>query len=998
MALSAAACRTWGKSLPIGRPVESWNPLWRHLQDSAAVAGRLWDRWLPAVIRDQIGASAGGPDAGRSLVTFLAGVHDIGKATPAFAVQVDVLRDDMAQVGLRMPDLVATAERNTRPHSLAGHVVLRRWLRTVHGWTGPQADRLACVVGGHHGIPPSDQQVAAARKNSGLNTQLLGNESWRMVQDELLTHMAHRADATNHLAGQSWREIPQTVQALLTGIVIVADWLASNDRLFPMVPVDDTRPFAQPEPEDELRLDAAWAAVDLPSPWDATDLLLGPDALLHARFDLPDGARARPVQVAALAAARRMDPHGLLVIEAPMGEGKTEIALLCAEVLAARTGAGGVMVALPTQATSDAMFSRILSWLAHVPPNETVGLATAAPGMFDDDTPAAQGHAVFLAHGKAWLNPSFAALPRHRVADVGRDEPRSQGTGKRRTDDSAYLDGWMAGRKKGVLADFVVGTIDQALLGALQARHVALRQLALARKVVVLDEVHSFDTYMNSYLGRTLEWLGAYGVPVVALSATLPPDLRDRLEMAYRTGARVYAQGGPGLHITDQGQGWVPFEGTRHASNATGTALATKAESSQVSYMVDGRPEHDHVPAGDRTQTVLIEKADDDLTTLAELLTDAVGERGCALVVRNTVARAQEAATFLSETFGDDVVLLHSRFLAQDRKDREAALVAKLGPPPRDGSSGQRPRRLIVVGTQVVEQSLDVDFDLLVTDLAPTDLLLQRIGRLHRHVRPPHDRPAGLAVPRCVVVGVTDWTAEPPVVVRGSESVYGRHLLLRAAAQITELVAGAGTIRLPEQIAPLVHEAYSDQPLGPESWQATLDEARSRSEADRATAEGRAATFMLRTPRATGSDATLVGWLDGGVGEAEDQAGRAQVRDADDSIEVLVVQTSVSDQWRLPDWLADKTVAGQLLPRREIPPVAACRALAGCAVRLPGYVTLGRAGDDLIDALQDLGVDAWQKSPELAGQLVLPLDDDRQITIAGIHLSYDAQTGLTVTR
>lgn len=425
---------------------------------------------------------------------------------------------------------------------------------------------------------------------------------------------------------------------------------------------------------------------------------------------------------------------------------------------------------------------------------------------------------------------------------------------------------------------------------------------------------------------------------------------------------------------------------------------AAPAESSVVSYTVGGEVRNETVDGGGRALDIVIEQHEDDLESLAALLADAVPEEGCVLVVRNTVARAQETATFLSERFPGVVVLLHSRFLALDRKHREAALVAELGPPGPDGERGLRPRRRIVVGTQVLEQSLDVDFDLLVTDLAPTDLMLQRIGRLHRHKRPAGHRPPGLGVPRCVIVGVSDWSAQPPVIVRGSETVYGRHLLLRAAAQVRDVVDRGGSIRLPDDIAPLVHEAYSDAALGPLEWQGAMDEARTRSDAARAAAEAKARTFMLRPPRSTGADSTLVGWLDGAVGEAEDSRGRAQVRDSQDGIEVLIVQTDSGDQWRLPDWLSDRAVAGENLPKREVPRVAALRALAGCSVSLPTYLTLGRAGDELLDALEALVVEAWQRSPDLQGQLILPLDRDRRAVVAGMRIHYDPDTGLKVSR
>ena len=164
--------------------------------------------------------------------------------------------------------------------------------------------------------------------------------------------------------------------------------------------------------------------------------------------------------------------------------------------------------------------------------------------------------------------------------------------------------------------------------------------------------------------------------------------------------------------------------------------------------------------------------------------------------VCNTVRRARATFDILTQTFGDDVRLVHSRFIGHHRVSNDEWLRDRFGAPEPDGSAPGRPRRMIVVATQVAEQSLDIDFDLLVTDLAPMDLVIQRIGRLHRHARRTSQRPPRLRAPRCVVTGIDDWTANPPVPDKGSSYVYGRHLLLRSAAIIREIVEDRKSTRL----------------------------------------------------------------------------------------------------------------------------------------------------------------------------------------------------------
>lgn len=982
--LSAAARSVWGKSQMCtdGSRVEGWAPVWRHLRDAAAVAGRLWDRWLPAGVKRTIGDGVGGEDAGRTLLCFLAGVHDVGKATPAFAVQVGALADPMRRAGL--PMAVDLHDRRLAPHGLAGQVILERWLTSRWGGRPSQARLLTAVVGGHHGIPPGIGELDDCR----TRTTLLGAGRWTQVQDELCDHVAAVTGAEPVLEAGAWRTMPRAASTLLLGTVVVADWLASNEHLFPYVRATSDGSFPQPEEDDDARLEAAWARVRLPAPWDGSTLDGVADgavagtgagdvaAALVSRFGLAPGTAARPVQEAVVAAARVMDPAGILIVEAPMGEGKTEAALLAAEILAARSGAGGLLVALPTQATTDAMFRRVMAWLTRESA-VTDGVEIVAGG---EDAGRDARRPVFLAHGKAWLNPDFGAVVSgpSLARDVAQDEPDP------RSAPGPYLDAWMRGRR-GVLADFVVGTIDQVLYAALKHRHVALRHLALARKVVVLDEVHAADVYMRAYLERALEWLGAYGVPVVALSATLPPGVRDRLVTAYRRGR--------GDAVERQSK-----------SEAIEDGCAPDCPSSLVTVLRDGHVEQTVVPASRRAVRVQVQTVADDLPTLERLLDDALVDGGCVLVVRNTVSRAQETFAALADRYGTDVVLLHSRFLAADRHEKEQRLVAELGPPSPDGSPGARPRRRVVVATQVVEQSLDVDFDLLVTDLAPTDLILQRVGRLHRHDRPDEHRPKRLREPRLVVTGAADWSADPPALEKGAVAVYGALPLLRAAAQVRRLVDEAAratdrgaVIELPKDIAPLVHEAYGPSMFEPETWAEALEAAREQDRSNERRRTDAASTFRLGGPLDAG-ERSLTGWLDGQVEDPDRAGARAQVRDGEDSIEVVVVIEDAGGQWRIPDWLPGR--GGSPIPTRTVPSPAMQRALGGCMVRLPRQLSTGRTADLVIDELEGLGprFAAWRQSPTLAGLLVLPLGPDGQASLAGHVVAYDPQTGLTVKK
>lgn len=944
------------------RNTDGWLPLWRHMEDSAAVAGLLWDRWLPVGVRRLIAeALPRGESDARSLAVWLAGVHDIGKATPAFACQVDQLADAMRGQGLEMRSARALGpDRRVAPHGLAGQVLLGEWLEERHGWAPARTGQFTVAVGGHHGVPPEHGQIKALYEHEELlRTPGTSSRVWRQVQTELLDACAEQFDVAELLEG--WRKVrlPQPVQVLLTALVIVSDWIASNPDLFPYFPEGASR-------KAEERLAAAWQGLDLPEPWRAEEPEGSARELFAARFDLPVGAEVRPVQEAALELARELETPGLMIVEAPMGEGKTEAALATAEIFAARSGAGGVFFALPTMATGNAMFPRLLDWLDRV------------PGV------AGSRRSVHLAHSKAALNEDFAGLMARTggVAAVDMDEAalasRSKLDEQRRAGAELVAHAWLRGRKKAMLASFVAGTIDQLLFAGLKSRHLALRHLAVAGKVVVIDEAHAYDTYMSVYLDRVLSWLGAYRVPVVVLSATLPASRRRELVAAY--------------------------SGRADATALSGEEVAADAYPLLTAVAPGGIPLVRRPKASARSTQVRVERLTDGLDVLADRLEEELTDGGCALVIRNTVARVLETADALRDRFGaENVTVAHSRFVDLDRAGKDKELLRLFGPPEK---TDDRPAdRHIVVASQVAEQSLDVDFDLLVSDLCPVDLLLQRMGRLHRHRRgaDQRDRPEHLRTARCLVTGA-EWEAEVPAPVRGSVAVYGRHALLRSAAVLLPHLDGGSRrpVRLPEDISPLVQSAYGDDSVGPNGWQDVMKVAAERFDQHRDDQALRAAVFRLGDVGKPGRP--LFGWVAAGVGDTDDTpTGRAQVRDSRESLEVVVVQRRGDGSLTTLPWLEPdrkgRQRAGLELAQDATPTRYAARTAASCGLRLPLQFS-GETMDRAIEELEQLYLPNWQgkDSPWLADQLILALDEDCQTHLAGFALRYSPSDGLEVTR
>lgn len=897
--LGGGVLSAWAKT---NRNDESLSLL-RHSEDAGAVAVHLWD-WLPSSTRAYL--SEGRSDAeARVLARWLASIHDIGKLSPAFAVQVESLAGRMRDAGLAMSRTIG--RRSDTPHSIVSHRALVTYLHE-RGWSRRTAGTYAVVAGGHHGVPPQVGQLAGCEDRSHY-----GGPEWAAARAELLDHLTALAGADRYLPRWAQNPLTPEQQALWTAFVIMADWIASSD----LFPLGDRR-------ESETTAADAWNELALPPPWRATPPGTV-DELIVTRFGLPGDARANAVQRAVADAAAAMDEPGMLVIEAPMGIGKTEAALMAAEYLAARFGQGGVFVALPTMATSNAMFGRVLRWIEA---QDSFSTASAV-----------------LAHGKASLQDEYRGLMRRGgLNDVGRDEPKPDHA----CTAEVVAHHWLAGRKKGLLADFAVGTIDQLLFAGLKAKHLVLRHLGLANKIVIVDEVHAADHFMGRFLTRVLEWLGAYRVPVILMSATLPAAQRIAYVRAY-----------------EAGRGWDGDDAA--LSGHIGYPAVT---------VIDGRRQVLDVPDDSTVTRVDLERLVDDPDALIERVRSALSEGGCVGIVRNTVARAQETARLLEQHYPGDVVLVHSRFVAQHRADLESGLVAELG---RDG---RRPTRRIVVGTQVIEQSLDIDFDLMISDLAPIDLLLQRIGRLHRHHRP---RPAPLRTPRLVLTGVEDWQAQPPVVTAPIQRIYGDWPLLCALA----VLDSREHIDLPADIATLVQEAYGDPSPAQALWgeQATAV----RSEFDRKTVqlEARADTWRIRRPR---DSATLVGWMAAHLGEVDDARGQARVRDTDEGIDVILTRRC-GDEVHLLSQCGGGAIETTFCPSDS----TARRALTG-TVRLPQMLTHPGIVDRTIDALEQRMYQGWQESRWLAGELVLELDHDSVTRLMDYEIRYDDIEGLVVTK
>lgn len=754
--------RYWGKAAPAGE-VPAYHPVAFHGLDVAAVGWVLLEaqpRLLHAL------ASTSGLPASRlrDWLTFLLSVHDLGKLADGF----QGLRCDLLQA---LQHRVSDAPYHQRHDTLGFRLwaeLLEARLQGAGTWrpAGAQAGDWKSLlvpwfssVFGHHGRPPV----------GGQSPPQLSRQFPPQVLDDALALWAECArlllPGGPPFAVEPFEQQEARFKAtswLVAGFATVADWLGSNRGWFPMRPED-------------MPLERYWHEQALPRARDAvaaSGLAAAasmPERSLESLW--PEIATPTPLQ-ALVGGLDLADGPQLLVLEEITGGGKTEAALLLAHRLLARGEGSGIFVALPTMATANALHARVRKVFRHLfmsPPEPS----------------------LVLAHSKRDLFLELDRTPRDAAYD-GRETTASQ--------DCAA---WLAdSRKKALLAQVGVGTIDQALIGVLPLRHQGLRLCGLASKVLIVDEVHACDPYMERLLEALLTFHAAFGGSAVLLSATLPSRQKERLVRAFAvgTGHRPSWQASPEYPLLTH---WAP------------------TKSQQI-----------YVPAR-RESARRVEVV--SLRTRAEVrahLESTLAIGGCACWIRNTVADAREAYEEWNAWLGPERVrLFHARFTVADRRALEEWVQSRFGRGSRDEERSGR----LLIATQVVEQSLDLDFDAMVTDLAPIDRIVQRAGRLRRHGRPGRRGAAVLGVygPQAAPEVDEAWYAS--TFKRGA-FVYPDHGQLWRTAHWLERNGG---FRMPEDARDLIEYVYAEDAVEetPEPLRAVSDRAEGKRKAEEALAK-----------------------------------------------------------------------------------------------------------------------------------------------------------------
>lgn len=665
----ASYFRYWGKAEKEG---DKYHLLPYHCLDVAAVGHVLLSQ--DAALRRKFAVIAGLDETIciRWLILFLA-FHDIGKFSESF----QNLRPDL----LKKLQAITSTERYSVRHDSLGNLFLKNCFENENltfplnesfdDWQDvTMAIVRACT--GHHGVPPQMKGLNGMPLNfsryfggggSAAAEQFANEVSLLICGPPEENELPSPVELEFRMKKASW---------LMAGFAVLCDWIGSNSSWFPFC-------------EEAMPLGGYWESHAIPKAEQAirqAGIISGTPLSELPGFSglFPKIPVPTPLQAFVDQCPIENSPQ-LFILEDVTGSGKTEAALLLTGRLMAAGCGNGLFVALPTMATSNAMYDRMIK---------------VYQNLFAKDT----SPSLVLAHGARHLSETFMAS----VAGHGTNASHAETA-------TAQCSSWLAdNRKKALLSDVGVGTIDQALLAVLPARFQSLRLFGLASHILIVDEVHAYDPYMNKLLQNLLAFHAALGGSAILLSATLPTHVRRDFIAAFARGC------------DDQ-------ERPELESGAYPLATAYSKEKGTQETPIEATPQ--------RRCSVAVKHVVDEAEVLRQIV-EAANKGWCVCWIRNTVHDAMDGYTQMKDRLTEDKrMLFHARFAMGDRLDIESTVTSAFG---RKSTAQERSGK-VLVATQVVEQSLDLDFDLLITDLAPMDLLIQRAGRLHRHPRDEQGNP-----------------------------------------------------------------------------------------------------------------------------------------------------------------------------------------------------------------------------------------------------------------
>ena len=704
-----------------------------HCLDVAAVAKCWWE--ASPSLRKQFSQTMQleNEQQAKAWVLFFVALHDLGKLDIRFQMKAEKIA---IQLQPDIPQNIKPPVRTDYSHGEAGYAWFLYELET-YGFNysvEDQANKWMTQVAGHHGVIPISRQDK--QQISGVSPLLIARDKQARI---------NWINALQQLFSVNLNAVPENVPPLLAGFCSVCDWIGSSVDYFEYETKRDDNDLKK---YFDSRADNAKRALQ------AFGILskLKANKTLETLFPLhaPDGTLYKPRGLQTLTESLPL-VQNLTLIEAPTGSGKTETALVYAARLLHEGLADSIIFALPTQATANAMLER---------------LEKMAENLFVD------GATVVLAHGKSKLKDALEKI-------LETDKQTAQGQEEATQQAISWL---TASKKRAFLGQIGVCTIDQVLLSVLPVKHKFVRSFGIQKSVLIVDEVHAYDSYMYGLLKAVLKQQYKAGGSVLLLSATLPQQQREYLARSWDDAKIEITKTYPLITQVYADKTSKPFqiEDAQQLPESKAVQLETWA-------LAD------------------LQFTDDSLTKII-----AAAEQGTKVaVICNLVADAQDLAQRLRELTEIEVDLFHSRFRFIDRHKKENHVKALYGKDSDKRAKGGR----ILVATQVVEQSLDLDFDWMITQLCPVDLLFQRLGRLHRHERDESERPLNFRIPRCVVI-----VPEQETEYGDSQYIYkNKRVLWRTQQLIEQAILKSSPVIFPEAYRDWIEKVYQEEPWQDES-------------------------------------------------------------------------------------------------------------------------------------------------------------------------------------
>lgn len=556
-------------------------------------------------------------------IVFICAIHDIGKIHPTFQG-----RDEETLEILRQENLNQVSFDTRFRHEQYGVNIFDRL--SVDDVDMKNSDIISQIIRMHH--------QKEQKKNSDIDIIKIDDKEkakkWQHIQNEIYDYVKNvfRFDNLNLINKNISKSELFVVQNAILGIMITADWIASNNYVFDNQQCENIDEFLESRKVQALKF-------------------LNNEGLIRQQIPVMQdfrsafGFNGRPVQNDVEKIVHKNDIKCML-IESDCGSGKTEAALYAAAVLGNRSGLSGIYMGLPTGVSAEAIQDRVDEFLTSRGMRNTKLYTSKSMLLREPDK-----------------KPAWTDISRQRL-----------------------------------LAASAVGTVDQVMTVARLVRFESVRMDGLASKVLIIDEIHAYDAYMLAVIKDLLKICGELDVPVIMLSATLPISTKSDL-------LGVLGDGNIELHNGYPMISYVTKDGKTH-------------EHVSHQYMPDKKISCELLP-------IL-----NDNDKIARYAVDAVKDGGCECVIMNTVADAICVYDKIKKTKKNDckIILYHSRMTINARDETSRKILTMCG---KDRT--KRPERVIIVGTQVLEQSLDIDVDYMITAICPIDLLFQRIGRYHRH-------------------------------------------------------------------------------------------------------------------------------------------------------------------------------------------------------------------------------------------------------------------------